>query len=180
MRSTVPLLSVLCVLALAGPGRTQDDQAPDDAATIASAETAAPAAIAAGATIYGPDMRVLREGGNGWWCMPDDPGAPDPDQMCGDANAMERLRALIEGRDPPEGKVRIGYSFMGAAVASIATPFAPAPASEEGWIWAPPHIAVFNDPAALEGYPHEPDPEASRPFVMGYDRPYAHLMLPIG
>jgi hypothetical protein len=74
--------------------------------------------------------------------------------------------------------VGIGYSLADAAVTSNATPYADAPANEEDWIWAPPHIAIFNDPAAMEGYPHEPDPDVNRPFVMWYDTPYAHLMLP--
>ena len=52
-------------------------RADGDADLIKSAESAAPAAIASGAAIYGIDdkgnMKTLREGKNGWWCMPDSP-----------------------------------------------------------------------------------------------------------
>ncbi len=79
--------------------------AQDDAALIASAEKAAPAAVSSGAAVYatGADgaMRTLRESSNGWWCMPDSPATPGPDPMCGDANAMEWAMAWIGHTDPP-------------------------------------------------------------------------------
>lgn len=64
--------------ALAGPAFAQDD-----AALIKNAEMAAPAAVSTAATIYGMNadgtLRTLREGTNGWWCMPDDPATPSND-----------------------------------------------------------------------------------------------------
>src|SRR4026208_2256357 len=51
--------------------------AESDADLIKNAETAAPAAVSSGATIYAPQadgsMKTLREGNNGFWCMPNDP-----------------------------------------------------------------------------------------------------------
>ena len=65
--------------------------------------------MGAGATIYavGADgaMRTVREGTNGFWCMPDSPATPGPDPMCGDANAMEWAMAWIGKTEPPKGKV---------------------------------------------------------------------------
>jgi hypothetical protein len=44
--------------------------ADDKAATIANAESAAPASVTADATIKTPDGKVLREGSNGYTCYP--------------------------------------------------------------------------------------------------------------
>src|SRR5579884_2986009 len=58
---------------------------------IASAESAAPASLAHDATIMTADasgaMKTIRQGKNGWTCIPDDPHTPGPDPMCMDANA---------------------------------------------------------------------------------------------
>ena len=74
----------------------------DDAETIKNAELAAPAAVGSGATIYAPQadgsMKTLREGKNGFWCMPNDPNTPGDDPMCGDANSMEWAMAWIAKR----------------------------------------------------------------------------------
>ena len=59
---------------------------------IASAESAAPAAIAHDASVITVDasgaVKELRKGTNGWTCMPDAPDTPGPDPMCMVANAM--------------------------------------------------------------------------------------------
>ena len=109
-------------------------QAKDDAALIASAETAAPKAVSAGATIYaaGEDgqMRIVRDGTNGWWCMPDSPATPGPDPMCGDANAMEWAMAWIGHKEPPAGKVGFIYMLAGGTDASNTDPFATGPTAD--------------------------------------------------
>jgi len=67
-----------------------------DAEKIASAESAAPKAIASGATILdiGKDMkmRTLRAGTNGWTCIPDGP-SPGVDPMCVDKNGADWMNA---------------------------------------------------------------------------------------
>jgi hypothetical protein len=126
MKPILPLLPALALLALGGPTLAQDEPeaadpaaeqteaAPDQAALIAQAESAGPAAVAAGATIHGFDetgqMVTLREGTNGWWCMPDDPVSPAVDPMCGDANSMEWVMAWIGKTEPPAGKP--GFIYM--------------------------------------------------------------------
>src|SRR3982750_2488278 len=58
---------------------------------VASAESAAPASLAHNATIMVADaggvMKTVRQGSNGWSCIPDDPNTPGTDPMCFDANA---------------------------------------------------------------------------------------------
>ena len=58
-------------------------------------------------------MKTLREGKNGFWCMPDDPATPGPDPMCGDANAMAWAMAWIGKTEPPKGKTGLIYMLMG-------------------------------------------------------------------
>jgi hypothetical protein len=66
---------------------------------ITSAEAAAPASIAHQASIVTVDasgaMKTLRQGSNGWTCMPNNPAAPGHDPMCMDANAMKWAAAWI-------------------------------------------------------------------------------------
>src|SRR4051794_9874197 len=65
----------------------------DDNALIQSAMTAAPSKVATGATVVVPEpdgkMRTLRQGNNGFTCMPDNPTTPGKDPMCMDKSAME-------------------------------------------------------------------------------------------
>ncbi|WP_309661867.1 hypothetical protein, partial [Sphingomonas sp.] len=59
---------------------------------VQSALSAAPEAIAREAAVMAPNpdgsMKSLREGKNGWTCVPDNPATPGPDPMCMDSNAM--------------------------------------------------------------------------------------------
>ena len=78
-----------------------------DRALIASAMSAAPKSIGKNATIITMDaagkMRTLREGTNGFTCMPDEPSTPGPDPMCMDKNAWEWVGALMNHKTPAPG-----------------------------------------------------------------------------
>jgi len=170
-----------CALALGlvVPAAADDD----DAALIKSAESAAPGALSAGAAVYAMsdkgEMRTLREGSNGWWCMPDSPATPGPDPMCGDANSMEWAMAWIGKKDPPKGKVGFMYMLEGGTDASNTDPYATAPAEANNWIKTGPHVMVVNAMDLMTGYPTSPTPDTAQPYVMWAGTPYAHLMLPI-
>src|SRR5437764_1037197 len=89
-----------------------------DAEKIKSALSAAPAAIAKDATIMDmPSMKVLRQGTNGWTCIPDGP-SPGVDPMCLDKNGIEWASAWMNHKDPPKDKMGIGYMLMGGSDAS--------------------------------------------------------------
>ena len=88
-------LGALAAITLAGLVQAEEmagAAAMTDEAMITSAMAAAPTRVGAGATIVamGADgkMRTLREGSNGFTCMPDNPATPGPDPMCMDAAAM--------------------------------------------------------------------------------------------
>jgi hypothetical protein len=139
----------------------------DDAAMIKNAEMAAPPTLSSQAAIYamGQDgkMRTLREGANGWWCMPDDPSTPGNDPMCGDANSMEWAMAWIGKTEPPKGKIGFMYMLMGGPAASNTDPYAMAPPEGKDWIMDRPHVMIVNFGDSMSGYPTgEENPDTSR------------------
>lgn len=175
------LLTVAALLAAGGLIAMQAAAA-DDAALIKSAESAAPAAVAGGAAVYAMDkgaLRTLREGKNGFWCMPDNPASPGPDPMCGDANSKEWLMALMEKKDPPKGKVGFMYMLAGGSDASNTDPYATKPEEGNNWVTTGPHVMVVNAMDSMQGYPAQPQPDTSKPYVMWAGTPYAHLMIPV-
>jgi hypothetical protein len=150
---------------------------------IGSAESAAPAAIAHEAAIVNvaPDgkMTTVREGKNGWTCMPDAPDTPGPDPMCMDANAAKWAAAWIGHKPPPAGAPGVMYMLEGGTDASNTDPYARKPTAENNWISTGPHVMIVGSKEILAGYPTAAKPETAAPFVMWAGTPYAHLMVPV-
>jgi len=153
-----------------------------DADLIKSAISAAPASIARGATVIAPDdkggVRTVRQGTNGWTCMPDMPETPGPDPMCVDKNGLAWALAWMQHKDPPADKVGFGYMLMGGSDASNTDPFAMKPATGEKWVTTGPHVMILNIGTRFDGYPTTAS-DTSVPYVMFPGTPYAHLMIPV-
>jgi hypothetical protein len=151
---------------------------------VASAESAAPASIAHKASIATMDaagaMTMVRQGTNGWTCLPDSPATPGPDPMCADANAMKWADAWIHHKTPPEGATGLMYMLEGGTDASNTDPYATKPGDQNNWVKTGPHVMVVGSREILAGYPADPKPDTSGPYVMWAGTPYAHLMIPIG
>jgi hypothetical protein len=149
-----------------------------DAEKIASAKSAAPAAIAAGATIMDmATMKTLKAGTNGWTCFPDGP-SPGVDPMCLDKNGLDWASALMAKKDPPAGKMGFGYMLAGGSDASNTDPFATEPKPGGQWVDTGPHVMVLNIGNSFVGYPTTAA-NTKVPYVMFPGTPYAHLMLPV-
>ena len=150
---------------------------------IASAESAAPASIAHDASIATIDAsgatKILRQGKNGWTCMPDSPATPGPDPMCMDANAAKWAQAWIGKKEPPQGTVGVMYMLEGGTDASNTDPYATKPTTENEWVSTGPHIMIVGSKDVLAGYPSGAKPETAAPYVMWAGTPYAHLMIPV-
>jgi len=150
---------------------------------IASAESAAPASIAHDASIATIDAsgatKILRQGKNGWTCMPDSPATPGPDPMCMDANAAKWAAAWIGHKPPPEGTAGVMYMLEGGTDASNTDPYAEKPTGQNDWISTGPHVMIVGSKEILAGYPSGAKPNTSAPFVMWAGTPYAHLMVPV-
>lgn len=156
------------------------------AAKIASAATAGPTAITRDATVMdwpGKDgkMAMLRQGSNGWVCMPSNTKTKyrKNDAMCLDAQWQEWLSAVGEKRPPKITKV--GYAYMLAADewGSNTDPIGetePTPTNQ--WHKMGPHVMVlYPDAKSLEGIPDKPS--TNGPYIMGAGSPYAHVMWPM-
>jgi hypothetical protein len=173
----------LCLSAATGAYAASPPPSMADQKIIDSAMSAAPPALAKDATImtFAADgsMRHLREGTNGYTCMPDIPTTPGPDPMCADANGMAWAMAMFARKAPPEGKPGFIYMLMGGSDPSNLDPYAAKPMEGHDWVKTGPHVMVVGAPGMLAGYPGGARPDTSKPYVMFPDTPYAHLMLPV-
>jgi len=159
-------------------------KAPTDKQLIASAMSAAPAKVAKGATIVAMEadgkMRTLRQGTNGFTCMPDNPATPGPDPMCMDKNALDWAHAWIGHTAPAPGKVGFMYMLAGGTDASNTDPYAAKPDAKNHWIKTGPHIMIVGaDASFYDMYPKSADPDTKVPYVMWAGTPYQHLMAPV-
>jgi hypothetical protein len=154
-----------------------------DEEIVASAESAAPAAVGENATVVAMDeqmqIRTVREGTNGFTCMPDNPGSPGNDPMCFDAGGLKWAQAWMAKEQPPEGIVGMAYMLQGGSDASNTDPFATEPAGGE-WVDTGPHLMLFNVGEMIGSYPTQGDnPDTKSPYVMWAGTPYEHLMIPV-
>jgi hypothetical protein len=150
---------------------------------IASAMSAAPESIGSKATIVQAQadgsMKTLREGSNGWTCLPDNPQTPGHDPMCMDANALKWAQAWMGHKEPPAGATGLMYMLQGGSDASNTDPFGTKP-SDGQWLETGPHVMIVGSKEILAGYPAGDKPDTKAPYVMFAGTPYAHLMVPIG
>jgi hypothetical protein len=160
----------------------------DPADRIANAMSAGPQEIAQAATILdwppepGAEWTLLREGTNGWTCIPDDNTLATPtltnDPMCLDEMWLEWLNAAMAGREPNLTRPGIAYMFQGGSVADNDDPSVLAPPEGEAWQIDPPHImVVYPDPLDAAAWSHEHD--QGGPYLMFGGTPYEHLMIPV-
>jgi len=150
-----------------------------DEKLIESALSAAPASLAQGAAVMNWDGTVLRQGTNGWTCLPDVPdnGANDP--WCVDDAWLDLLDALKNKTQPTYTKVGIAYMLQGDGPVSNTDPYATAKTSDADWVEGlGAHLMILvPDKKMLAGISH--DPHNGGPWIMWPDTPYAHIMIPI-
>ena len=150
-----------------------------DAELLKELGEAAPAQVLAGATVLNMDasgeMKVVQKGTNGWTCM-DPGGAP----MCGDAGAMEWAKAWQAKAAAPQ-KLGFIYMLRGDNGASNTDPYATGKTADNNWVQTGSHVMIVGGEAKamLQGYPHDPKPDPTKPYVMWPGTAYEHLMLPV-
>lgn len=151
---------------------------PDIEAVIAAAESAAPDHISKNATIVDRDRNVIREGTNGWTCMPNT--LPDDNvPMCNDEVWTELLNALMNKSEFKTDRIGISYMLQGdyGSGVSNSDPFHPDHKNADDYVETGPHLMIVAPKALLEGFTD--DPSQGGPYVMWKDTPYAHLMVPV-
>ena len=170
------LLSTLIAAGIAGATAAL---AASDEELIKNATSAAPEAVGKDAAVMNWDMKTLKEGTNGFTCMPDDTSTTTiNDPMCLDKNGLAFIMAVMSKKEPPPG-VGFGYMLQGGGSASNADPYATAVDGkfepDDG-----PHVMVFGVKEALDAYPQpKSNPDVTKPYVMYPGTPYAHLMMPV-
>src|ERR1700733_9408101 len=119
------------VLLLTGAGQTTKTETTQTETTqvkIARAMSAGPAGIAKSAKITDTDthgeMVVLREGNNGFTCMPGNPRVVADPPMCADAAAMQWFADFKAHKPKPTNTVPgITYMLAGATQRSDSDPY---------------------------------------------------------
>jgi hypothetical protein len=168
--------TVLGVAMILASGAAMADGHADD--LIKQAMSAAPASISAQATIMDSDGTILRQGSNGWTCMPHTmPGDNAP--MCNDAIWMKMMQAVGSKSEFVADGVGISYMLQGdyGAGVSNATPYHPDPKNAEDYTETGPHLMIVVPKALLKGI--TTDPSSGGPYVMWGETPYAHIMIPV-
>ena len=163
------------VLAVASGAATADNHAED---LIKQATSAAPASVSAKATVMNNDGTILREGSNGWTCMPHTmPGDNAP--MCNDALWMKMMHALANKAEFQADGIGISYMLQGdiGAGVSNATPYHPDPKNADDYTEGGPHLMIIVPKEMLKGM--TTDPSSGGPYVMWAETPYAHIMVPV-
>ena len=150
-------------------------------AQIARAESAAPLSVSGDATILAVDGAVLREGSNGWTCLPGaaPPGVAPEDAypICNDDVWTAFMKAVAEKADFKTDRVGISYMLQGDMRVSNEDPYDTEEDPGEVWVQDGPHLMIIvPDPAMLEGISN--DPGTGGPYVMWKNTPYAHIMIP--
>src|SRR5258707_5402208 len=133
------------------PQGTFSTSAHSDEWKIRNALSAAPASITEQATVIDwpanpkdlmSHCRVLRQGTNGWTCMPDVPGRPQHDPMCVDETMMKWFMATLAGKKPDIDRVGLSYMLMGEARQGQGATPAKDPSQVKEWFDIGPHIMV--------------------------------------
>ncbi|NMP30671.1 hypothetical protein HII17_03765 [Thalassotalea sp. M1531] len=146
---------------------------------IKRAMSAAPTSISQNALIIDTDGTVLKQGNNGWTCLPDTM-AGDKAPMCNDETWMKMMQAV--GKQAPFKADRIGISYMlqgeptGSGV-SNSTPYHHDHKNAEDYVETGPHIMIVVPKKLLNGL--TTNPGDGGPYVMWGDTDYAHIMVPV-
>ncbi len=189
MRPFVPLLTALASMLVVNSTAAQSTAGKPKssrAELVERATSAAPPSVGAGAAVVDlkedGKVETLREGRNGWTCLPYDPGTPTRAPLCLDANGMKWLEAAMHGKAPAPDLVGYSYMLKGGSVWSATDPAAEKlPEGEKTHVEIPPHMMVLNARLAeTSGFPSgERHPDVRKPFVLYGGTPFAILILPV-
>ena len=149
------------------------------AAESMGAERAAPSSLSKHATIMSREGQVVRQGSNGWTCIPDNPGTAGTDSICMNEPWLNFMEAMKNKKDPVTAQVGIAYMLQGDRPASNTDPYVTEPKAGDDWVEGlGAHMMILlPDKQVLKNVPT--DSKNGGPWVMWAGTPYAHLMIPI-
>ena len=171
----VVLLTVL--VSFAGMVHAGEDESAE--AKIARAITAAHPDITDNATIMDVDGTILRQGTNGWTCLPGIGLIPgDKHPMCNDMVWMKWMKAAAEGKPFSTDVVGVSYMLAGDALVSNDNPAATDPKDGGVWVQEGPHLMILF-PTTDSIATLSRDPFAGGHYVMWDKTPLVHMMIPL-
>jgi hypothetical protein len=144
---------------------------------IKRAMSAGPAQIAKDAKVVDMDetgnMTTLRDGNNGWTCMPGHPGVVGDAAVCMDGLAMQWAMDFLAHKDKPTNtQPGIMYMLAGGTDWSATDPFA----TKGTPIKEPPHwMIMWPFDAKTSGLPDQL--KMTGTWIMYAGTPWAHLMI---
>jgi hypothetical protein len=121
---------------------------------------------------------VLKEGSNGYTCLPTPPMLSGSAPMCMDSEWMKWADAWQNKKEYAAESLGISYMLGGDEGASNIDPYAEGPTEDNEWIEEGAHLMILAPASLLDAFPT--DPENGGPYVMWKGTPYAHLMVPVG
>ena len=178
--------TLICCLFLGVLLVTPAQSQTDNEAKIQSAVSAAPWSVSNNATVNdwpsetSEGFTTLREGSNGWTCLPDTPGTPGNDPMCVDQPWLEWINAWVNKTEVNTTRMAFGYMLQANdSPFSNTDPYATEETADNEWNASDvPHLMILvPDAALLEGL--STDPETGGPWVMWRNTPYVHIMAPM-
>lgn len=173
------LVAVIAIILSAGPKvysqASADDPSDTTDAKIARAMSAGPSEIAQSAKIVDKDAQgntvVLREGSNGFTCMPGNPKVIGDPAMCADGPSMQWLADFMAHKPKPTNTVPgITYMLAGATQRSDSDPHD----QNNPAITVPPHwMIMWPFDAKATGLPTTHRDTGA--YIMWSGSPYAHM-----
>jgi hypothetical protein len=146
---------------------------------IESAMTAAPMSISAEATVMDWNFKVIREGSNGWTCLPDRANTSGNDPWCVNDAWVNFLKAYVSKTKPSYTEIGFAYMLQGDTPVSNADPYATEATSPDDWVTdLGAHLMILNPDLSLLNS-ISTDHMNGGPWVMWPDTPYAHIMVPL-
>ncbi len=175
----IKIVSIAAILCLSLTGISFAGEKESKETKIARAVSAAPASISDKATVMDMDGTILREGSNGWTCLPGvRPLDGDMNPMCNDAVWMKWMDAMNNKSDFSTDVIGVSYMMMGdSSAVNNDDPDATDPKDGGVWVQEGPHLMLLMPKAAMAGMSR--DPFVGGHYVMWGDSPLAHVMVPL-
>lgn len=160
-------------------GTTYGSETESAEVKIARAITAGHPGITDNATIMDVDGTILREGSNGWTCLPGIGLIPgDKHPMCNDQVWMKWMKATAEGKPFSTDVVGVSYMMAGDALVNNDNPAATDPNDGGVWVQEGPHLMIlFPSTDPIASLPR--DPFVGGHYVMWDKTPMVHMMIPL-
>jgi hypothetical protein len=168
---SIALLSALLFVPAAATAEHHED-------IVAEALSAGWPGMMEGATVMDWAGNILKEGTNGYTCLPTAPTLSGTAPMCMDDEWMEWANAWQNKEDYAADTLGISYMLRGDEGASNTDPYAEGPTETNEWIVEGPHLMILAPAEILANLPT--DPNNGGPYVMWKGTPYQHVMVPIG